>query len=147
MLCDREALAISIPWACSSVEASINGTATTKNPSPCIEDSIGWDEALGCWSWWSVRQGDVEVLKEGHIGVCERDSPSFKHQHTEFLWECCCQRAPCCATPQYYVVIPIIGAAGWNWWWWWEWARLSYKWVPTIPVLLTCLAIKWELLN
>lgn len=67
-----------LPLACSSIEASIDRASTTQNSCPCIENPICWNEVLGSWSWWSVCQGNVEVLKKCNIGVSERNTPSFK---------------------------------------------------------------------
>lgn len=77
-----------IPWVSSGVKASIDASATTQNPSPCIDDTIGWNERLGSRGGGSVCQGDVEVAEEGDIDVWEGNPSSLQHQHTEVLRQC-----------------------------------------------------------
>lgn len=120
-----------LPRVCSSVEASVNGTATSQNPSSCIQHSICWNEVLRSRSWWSVCQSYVKVSQKCHIGVVERDASSFKHQNFEFLRQSCSQWTPCSATSHYYIVITTIL-------WMLQWTSSPDKWVLTIPILLTC---------
>lgn len=66
------------PCACSCIEACINGGTTTQNPSSRIDNSIRRSEGLRSRRRGSVGQANMEISKERHIRICERNTSSFQ---------------------------------------------------------------------
>lgn len=65
------------PCACSCIEACINGGTTTQYPSSRIDNSIRRSEGLRSRRRGSVGQANMEISKERHVRIRERNAASF----------------------------------------------------------------------
>lgn len=133
-----------VPWASSSVEAGVDAGAAAKNSRPGIKDAVGGDEHLWGGGRRGVGQGDVEVLHERHVRVCEGHATPLQQQNTEALRQRRRQWAARRAAAHYYIIISLVPAAthcgvrgggggrrrgG-------VWASVFYEWVFIVPEIL-----------